>query len=542
LYRLREASGRERKTTIPNPDSHAGIPQSQLATASDSELRKYDQYYTYDAVGNIKEVKHIAPGGGWTRGYVYEAENNRLVRETIGGGITNAYTHDLHGSMKAMGHLNALDWDFKDQLIHTEINVNQDLYCTYDSGRQRVRKIYKTADNIKERIYLGGYEIYRLRSANGNTFNQQIDTLHIMDDQQRICLIETEEAKQALVRYQLNNHLGSACIELSADAEVISYEEYYPYGSSSYRAQKGRLEGNLKRYRYSGKELDESTGLYYYGARYYAGWLGRWCSADPAGLVDGGNLFGFVLDSPISFFDIGGYSAMPSDEQIIYQEILEAEASDDLSFRLPSFIKRVTPEGIKEVEDRLNKSVLGALPDGSGYAGPLRDYKRAVEVQNNQRAIGILNNIAGGVGGAVGYIFNGERGAKAGAMIDSITQSLYGHFQRKQSPKNNPGNTPIHLIYPRSNYPKKDKTGRFHGKDGRFVSPPNKGKSNRAGGRKSTIKGNKGDYPKKDKTGRFHGKDGRFVSPPDKGGSNKDREHGSPLRGYERRPVTPLGE
>ena len=39
---------------------------------------------------------------------------------------------------------------------------------------------------------------------------------------------------------------------------------------------------SLKRYRYTGKERDEETGLYYHGARYYAPWLGRWMSCDPA--------------------------------------------------------------------------------------------------------------------------------------------------------------------------------------------------------------------------------------------------------------------
>nr|WP_236708193.1 RHS repeat-associated core domain-containing protein [Pseudomonas sp. Leaf434] len=50
--------------------------------------------------------------------------------------------------------------------------------------------------------------------------------------------------------------------------------------------------------RYSGKEMDVS-GLYYYGARYYAPWLQRWVSADPAGDVDGLNLYGFVGNNPI---------------------------------------------------------------------------------------------------------------------------------------------------------------------------------------------------------------------------------------------------
>ncbi|MDI9535233.1 MAG: RHS repeat-associated core domain-containing protein, partial [Bacteroidota bacterium] len=41
------------------------------------------------------------------------------------------------------------------------------------------------------------------------------------------------------------------------------------------------VDVSLKRYKYIDKERDEETGLYYFGARYYAGWMGRWISVDP---------------------------------------------------------------------------------------------------------------------------------------------------------------------------------------------------------------------------------------------------------------------
>lgn len=53
-------------------------------------------------------------------------------------------------------------------------------------------------------------------------------------------------------------------------------------------------------------ERDEETGLNYHTARYYAVWLGRWVSCDPAGLVDGVNLYLYVLDNPVSFIDPTG--------------------------------------------------------------------------------------------------------------------------------------------------------------------------------------------------------------------------------------------
>jgi RHS repeat-associated protein len=113
------------------------------------------------------------------------------------------------------------------------------------------------------------------------------------------------------VRFQLTNHLGSSVLELddSADADIITYEEYYPYGGTAYIAGRDDAETRLKRYRYSGKERDDETGLYYYGARYYAPWLGRWCSVDPAGAIDGYNLFRFCTNNPIVFTDRDGERA-----------------------------------------------------------------------------------------------------------------------------------------------------------------------------------------------------------------------------------------
>ena len=44
--------------------------------------------------------------------------------------------------------------------------------------------------------------------------------------------------------------------------QIISYEEYYPYGSTSYQAGRSAAEVSLKRYRYTGKERDEENGVY----------------------------------------------------------------------------------------------------------------------------------------------------------------------------------------------------------------------------------------------------------------------------------------
>ena len=77
------------------------------------------------------------------------------------------------------------------------------------------------------------------------------------------------------------------------------------------------IEVSLKRYRYCSKERDEESGLYYYGLRYYAHWLGRWLGPDkffPENpLQEKGqsmsNLYCYAASNPISYKDRRGAQA-----------------------------------------------------------------------------------------------------------------------------------------------------------------------------------------------------------------------------------------
>jgi RHS repeat-associated protein len=176
-----------------------------------------------------------------------------------------------------------------------------------------VRKVIEMQNGTasEERLYLGGFEIYRRFGANGLIR----ETLHVMDDKRRIALVETETHKsgsqladpQSLTRYQLVNHLASTSLELDKDGGLISYEEYHPYGTTALLAMNSAAEVSLKRYRYTGKERDDETGLFYHGARYYAPWFARWTSADPTGIADGLNPFVYVDGRVVRATDPSGF-------------------------------------------------------------------------------------------------------------------------------------------------------------------------------------------------------------------------------------------
>jgi RHS repeat-associated protein len=343
IYRLIQASAREQLGLSANgplppaPSSYNDIPRIGLLSPSDGNaMGTYTEQYQYDAVGNFLQYIHrgASPANpGWTRSYTYAQPSllqpakvsNRLSQTTVSGSVplNENYSSDLHGNMTAMPQLQLMSWDFKDQLLMTQrqavnasdqdgtLHQGERTYYVYNAAGERVRKTTESATGVKtdERFYLGGFEVYREYDGLANTTLER-QSLHVMDDKRRIALVETNTTAgttpSSAVRYQFDNQLGSACLELDDAAAVISYEEYYPYGSTSYQAGRTVVEVSLKRYRYTGKERDEETGFNYHGARYYASWLGRWISCDPIGIGSDVALYAYVKGNPIRKIDPGG--------------------------------------------------------------------------------------------------------------------------------------------------------------------------------------------------------------------------------------------
>jgi RHS repeat-associated protein len=91
---------------------------------------------------------------------------------------------------------------------------------------------------------------------------------------------------------------------------LVAHYEYDPYGNvvNSPASQDVDSSGYafVNPFRFSTKWLDDESGLYYYGYRYYSSRLGRWVSWDPIGERGGLNLIGFVENSPANGIDLIG--------------------------------------------------------------------------------------------------------------------------------------------------------------------------------------------------------------------------------------------
>ena len=193
LYRLVEANGREHGSQgQPLSDDFT----SRAAPDDPTGLRTYTERYLYDLVGNILELQHLASAGNWTRHYQYATDGNRLLATSAPGDGPGVYSHeyeyDAHGSMTAMPHLAEVAWDHADRMQSAELGGGGTVWFLYDSAGTRVRKIRVNlaGTSTYERVYVGGYEVYRERVSGSLELERQ--TLHVADDSGRICLVETK--------------------------------------------------------------------------------------------------------------------------------------------------------------------------------------------------------------------------------------------------------------------------------------------------------------------------------------------------------------
>ncbi len=247
VYRLINATGRKhagQNDVTSQANGSAGnypfIPSQSINSNAADAFRNYTEQYVYDNAGNIIEQQHVAKNSSWTRTFEYDnnaGNNNRLTLTSIGQNNYN-YTYDAHGNMHGLETVLGEVWDFMDRFKEADLGGGGRAYYVYGSSGQRVRKIIERQDgSIKERLYLGGLEIYRERNSGGDIVLER-ESLHIMDDKTRIAIIDTPTIiatnETQLIRYQYNNHLDTASLELDDAANIISYEEYFPFGATSY--------------------------------------------------------------------------------------------------------------------------------------------------------------------------------------------------------------------------------------------------------------------------------------------------------------------
>lgn len=311
------------------PAAKNGIP------GDGQQLCRYRETYEYDEAGNIRKMKHIALDdrtvSGWEKNYIYEEDSllegpeknsNRLSRAECQQ-ETETYAYDGDGSdqsgcISSISSRQTFTWDFTNKLRSsatqfTKTGTPETTWYVYNSLGARVRKVTdrcgsdrQTPTKLKETLYIGNAQAYRKYAGDGKTIKKERHSYHVMA-QQRLAVVERDArlkpsnpAAALLVRYTVSDNL-----ELDDQGQVVSYEEFSPFGSPTYSTRRSATEASRK-YRFAAYERDKETGLYYCNARMYMPWLGRWLSPDPIGTQDGLNEYCYVHNDPVNYHDPEG--------------------------------------------------------------------------------------------------------------------------------------------------------------------------------------------------------------------------------------------
>jgi RHS repeat-associated protein len=165
-------------------------------------------------------------------------------------------------------------WDEENRMKEAMVG-REHVYFGYDAGGERTVKWSEHG----ETVYLD--RMYQVETST----HPALYTKHIfVGDTRLISRIGDEGGsyggQDAEMYYYHADHLGSS--NWVTDNQGAEYEhlEYSPYGESW--VEEGRDSLNRIDHLFTGKELDDETGLYYFGARYLDPKTSRWMSSDPA--------------------------------------------------------------------------------------------------------------------------------------------------------------------------------------------------------------------------------------------------------------------
>ncbi len=275
--------------------------------------------YSYDGIDRLTSASCMS----WSHTYSYDKVGNRTAKDGVTYTINTvnevtalsdgtSFTYDSNGNrtQKTKGTDTwTYAYDYVNRLTEVEKNSETLGEYTYDGDGRRIQAIKNSVTSTY--IYFGFNVLYEENTtgtacyvygptgtlAKRTTINQESNTFYYHTD-----------------------HLGSTRLVTDSSKNIVTAATYHPFGELS-------TEEGSEDYLFCGKEKD-STGLYYYGARYYDPDLGRFMSKDP---LPGHflnpqtlNRYTYCINNPMKYLDPAGLRLLSVEE-----EIGEVESPED---------------------------------------------------------------------------------------------------------------------------------------------------------------------------------------------------------------------
>jgi RHS repeat-associated protein len=351
-YAYDAAGNRTSKTALPSnvASAYTYDPVYELTKVLQGTTTK--ESYTYDAVGN----RTHQPGAPYT----YNSSNEMLTREGV------PYTYDADGNTlsKTNGSgTTSYAWDFENRLTSVTLpGTGGTVSFKYDPFGRRIQKT--SPSGVTAYVYDGQNIEEELTGSTGTlteryTYGPSTDEPLVGQRQPKIFFYEADG-------------LGSVTSLTDPTGAVAAT---YTYDSFGFLTNSTGSATNWLRY--TARQFDSDTALYYNRARYYDPQTGRFVSEDPIRFAAGTNFYSYVSNNPVGYRDPSGLCP-PANEPTFTKRYLPPNAQT-----CSALLQFHAPPGFD-----LNQIVAAGRAGGLSHAGSAVGHYGTFDFQRSRDSAG----------------------------------------------------------------------------------------------------------------------------------------------------------
>jgi RHS repeat-associated protein len=235
--------------------------------------------YAYDAVGNRTSSHRSAA-------YSYSPFN----RLETAGDVSLSYGNDKRGNPVSRADSQGTwtyTWDFDSRLVAASASDGRSVQYRYDALGRLVKREPSVGPSTS--YTYDGANVILDTSSNGSVVTY-VNGLGIDE--------KLWQTRAGAREFFSADHLGSVSALTDGSGDLLESRTYDAYGNGA--------PSTRTRFGFTGRELDDMTGLMFYRARWYDPVLGRFLTEDPLGLEAGANLYAYVQNAPTNYTDPWG--------------------------------------------------------------------------------------------------------------------------------------------------------------------------------------------------------------------------------------------